>query len=281
MRWLWRSATTSRPCESNSSACGVRNSPGPVPVLPMTRRNLPFLSNTEMRATRLGSVDVGVALRHVDVAVARIGHDVSRIGQRFGRISPHARLPERQQDLAFRTELHDDASLVAFAGKLLEIVGARGSCVGHPHVSISIDVDAMRPHEHPAAKAPDLLARTHRNGGPGWPCCRDSPGSSLASIGRLPTPTCHRGRWPRRWNRPTACAFDIEPCPVPDDAIGIGAAVDGRNLVRLRGASPLLRLNAGHLQRNADDDRTVERRLARLKRQLDAQPALRRPHFQL
>ena len=32
-----------------------RNSPGPVPVLPMTRRNLPLRSNTEIRPTRFGS----------------------------------------------------------------------------------------------------------------------------------------------------------------------------------------------------------------------------------
>ena len=159
MRWLWRSATISRPCESNSSACGVRNSPGPVPVLPMIRRNLPFLSNTEMRPTRFGIRHVGVALGHVDVAIARIGHDVGRIGQRVGRISPHARLAQRHQDLAVGAELDDDASLVAFAGKLLELVRARRARVGHPHIAVAIDVDAVRPHEHPAAKAPDLLPR--------------------------------------------------------------------------------------------------------------------------
>ena len=43
------------PLESNSIACGVRNSPGPVPVLPIIRRNLPLRSNTEMRPTRFGS----------------------------------------------------------------------------------------------------------------------------------------------------------------------------------------------------------------------------------
>jgi len=34
----------------------VRDSPRPVPVLPMVLRNFPFLSNTEMRPTRLGAV---------------------------------------------------------------------------------------------------------------------------------------------------------------------------------------------------------------------------------
>src|ERR1700693_895860 len=47
--------------------------------------------------------------------------------------------------------------------------------------------------------------------------------------------------------------LQIELCPVPDNAVGIGAAVDGLNLVCLRGASPLLPLNAASLQRNPDD----------------------------
>src|SRR6266403_1441325 len=37
--------------------------------------------------------------------------------------------------------------------------GVRGSPVGHPHIAILIDMDAMWPHEHSATKAPDLLAR--------------------------------------------------------------------------------------------------------------------------
>src|SRR5206468_4277364 len=82
-----------------------------------------------------------------------------RVGQGFGRVSPHARLPQRHQDLPFGTELDDNASLLVFSGKLLEVLLARGSCVGHPHISLSIHMDAMRPHEHPAAKAPDLLTR--------------------------------------------------------------------------------------------------------------------------
>ena len=160
MRWLWRSATISRPWESNSIACGVRNSPGPVPVLPMIRRNLPFRSNTEMRPTRFGILDVRMAFRHVNVAVARIGDDVGRVGQRVRRISPHARSAQRHQHLAIGTELDDDASLVVFSRKLLELVGGRDARVGHPHVSVSIDMDAVRPHEHAAAKAPDLLSLT-------------------------------------------------------------------------------------------------------------------------
>src|ERR1700680_2514658 len=119
MRWLWRSATTNRPLGYTSHG--------------------------------------GVALGNVDVTIGRVGHHVRRVGQGFGRVSPHARLPQRHQDLAFGTELDDNASLLVFSGKVLEVVGARGSRVGHPHISLSIDMDAMRPHEHPAAKTPDFL----------------------------------------------------------------------------------------------------------------------------
>ena len=131
------------------SCSGLADDPEKLPV-PVEHRDAP---------DQIGSRHVGVALRDVDVAIRRVGHDVGRIGQGFGRISPHARFPERHQDLAFGTELDDHASLVAFSGKLLELLRARRSRVRHPHISISIDMDAVRPHEHPAAKAPDLLPR--------------------------------------------------------------------------------------------------------------------------
>ena len=110
-------------------------------------------------ADQMGICHVHMAFCHVNVTVPRVGHDISRVGQGFGRISPHAGFPQRHEDLAFRTELDDHASLALFLGRLLEVVRRRGSRVGHPHISISIDMDAVRPHEHPAAKAPDLLAR--------------------------------------------------------------------------------------------------------------------------
>ena len=100
---------------------------------------------------------VHVALCHVNVSILRVGHDISRVSQGVGRISPDAGFPQRHEDLAFGTELDDHASLVLFLRRLLEVVRGRGPRVGHPHISISIDMDAMRPHEHSPAKAPDLL----------------------------------------------------------------------------------------------------------------------------
>src|SRR5437660_2483609 len=100
-----------------------------------------------------------MALRHVDVTIARVGHDVRRVGQGFGRVSPHARLPQRHQDFPFGTEPDDNASLLVFSGKLLEVLLARGSCVGHPPISLSIHMHSMPPHEPPPAKSPALLTQ--------------------------------------------------------------------------------------------------------------------------
>src|SRR5713226_6606275 len=44
-----------------------------------------------------------------------------------------------------------------------------------------------------------------------------------------------------------------QTCPIPDDTIGVGAAVHGPHLVRLNGAAPLLRLNAGSLHGDPND----------------------------
>src|SRR6266850_4414 len=127
------------------------------------------------------------------------------------------------------------------------------ACGVHPHISVSIDMDAMRPHEHPSAKAPDLLPSLIEM--VDWvrfraEAARDGPGR--ASIGgphrfAIPVDGHAVGAAPRP-------SFHTELCPIPDDAIGIGAAVDGLNFIRQSGASSLLRLNAGSLQRNPQDD---------------------------
>ena len=171
------------------------------------------------------------------------------IRQGFGRIAPHARFPKRHQGLAFGTELDDRASLVAFSGKLLELLRARSARVGHPHISIAIHVDAVRPHEHPPAKAPELLpGLVEKVDGVrlGAEAARSRP--RRASIERPHRPAVaidgHAiGAAPRPF-------LGIQLCPIADRAIRIGAAVDGLNLVSLSSASPLLRLHAGAVQRN-------------------------------
>ncbi len=208
-------------------------------------------------ANQIWSRHIGVALSHVNVATARIGYDVGRIGQRFGWISSDARFPQGHEDLAFGVELDDHASLVAFARKLGELLRARRACVGHPHISIAVDVDAVRPHEHPSAKAPDLLPRlielvngvglrpeTTRSGSRGTTVGRPH-GLAVAvdghTVGAAPRP-----------------CLDVQLRPIPDDTIRIGAGVDGLKLIRLRSASPLLSLNAISLQRNTDGDQQDE-----------------------
>src|SRR6185369_4859116 len=41
---------------------------------------------------------------------------------------------------------------------LLQLIGRRRPRVAHPDVAVAIDMDAVRPHEHAAAEAPDFLA---------------------------------------------------------------------------------------------------------------------------
>jgi|HubBroStandDraft_1064217.scaffolds.fasta_scaffold790365_2 hypothetical protein len=48
-------------------------------------------------------------------------------------------------DHAVGGELDDNASFLLFTGKVLQVVGAQGSHVGHPHITLSIDMDAIWP----------------------------------------------------------------------------------------------------------------------------------------
>src|SRR6476660_9820160 len=75
-----------------------------------------------------------------------------------------------------------------------------------------------------------------------------SGGASVGRPHRLPIPVDGHPIGAAPWPR-----FYIELRPIPDNAIGIGAVVDRLNLVRLRGASALLSLNAASLQRNPDN----------------------------
>jgi len=171
----------------------------------------------------------------------------------LGRISLNSRSAQSHEDLAFRTELDDNASFLVFSGKVLEVAGARGARVGHPHIALSIDMDAMRPYEHLAAKAPDLF-----------------PGI-IEQVDRVCF--CAEAAWGRAGrasvSRPHGLAVAVDghavgtapgsflqtqSCPIPDDTIRIGAAVHGLHLVRLNGAAPLLRLNGGAWQSDPDDN---------------------------
>src|SRR4026208_497415 len=124
-----------RPCESNRSACGGRNSPGPVPVLPMVRRNFPFLSNTEIRATRFGSwTSVWLSATYTSPfrSVITFVGSVSAAG---GLPAPPGRA-QCHQHLSFRAELDDDTALGCFARELGKRGRSRVTRVGDPHISI-------------------------------------------------------------------------------------------------------------------------------------------------
>src|SRR5262249_21225995 len=95
----------------------------------------------------VGIRDVGVAFGDIDVTIARVRDDVGWVRQRFGRISSHARFTKGKKHFTLGTEFDDHASFVLFCAS-----------IGHPNIPIPINVNAMRPYEHSAAKASDLFA---------------------------------------------------------------------------------------------------------------------------
>src|SRR5207249_10761630 len=109
---------------------------------------------------------------------------------------------------------------------------ARHARVGHPDIAVAIDMDAMRPYEHAAAEAPHFLALLIEQVdriGLGAETARRGPGR--AAIGRphrlavaIDGDAIRAAPWP---------FLDGELRPIADDAIGIGAAVDRRDVLRL------------------------------------------------
>ena len=93
-----------------------------------------------------------MAFRNVDVAIGRIGEHVVGLGQRFRRITLHARLADDQQHLAFGTELVDGAALRRLAGELLHFLRTRQASIRHEDIALRIDMDAVRPHEEPTTE---------------------------------------------------------------------------------------------------------------------------------
>src|SRR5262249_54234604 len=85
-------------------------------------------------AHKVRILDVGMALRNVYIAVARVRDDVVRLGQRVRWISLHSRSAQRHEHLAIGTELDNNAALLVFTRKLGAFFGCRNASVGHPHV---------------------------------------------------------------------------------------------------------------------------------------------------
>src|SRR5687768_2023208 len=78
----------------------------------------------------------------------RSDDDIRRTVEDVGAAPETPRLAERQEHLAVGAELDN---LMTLAGYAVDAVGG----VGDPDVAVAIDVDAMRRHEHPGAKAGD------------------------------------------------------------------------------------------------------------------------------
>ena len=96
-----------------------------------------------------------MAVGDEDVAVGGY-RDIARRCEMVGAAALFARSAEGHQNLPSRAELDDDLSSLV---TLRRPVGGHG--VGHPDIPFLIDVDAVRPDEHPAAEAlRDLSVRT-------------------------------------------------------------------------------------------------------------------------
>src|SRR5215468_11702952 len=185
-------------------------------------------------ANKIRILDVGMALRNVYIAVARVRDDVVRLGQRVRWISLNPRSAQRHEHLAIGTELDNNAALLVFTRKLDAFFGCRNASVGHPHVSISVDVDTVWPDEHAAAKAPDLLPGLVEEMNRVCLGSETARGNSWRATVRRPNgltvpiygDTVGAAPWP---------FLQCELCPIADDAIVVGTAIDGLNFVSLGG----------------------------------------------
>ena len=171
-------------------------------------------------------LDVRVTFCDVHIA-SRSGEHVGRIGQGLRRVSRHAGFPESHKHFSLRAELDDDASLIFFVWKHLELLRRGASCVGHPDISIGVDMNAVRPHEHIAAKTCEpvtglieLLDRVHFSTDAAR-CCSTSIGDphGLAvavngdAVRCAPRPACR------------------QRSPISNRAIRVRAGVYGLNVV--------------------------------------------------
>src|SRR5262249_9124472 len=116
-----------------------------------------------------------------------------------------------------------------------------------PNVTVAIDVDAVRPREHAAAEAFDLLPRfvevMNR--------VRLRAETAGRRSGRAAIGGPHRLAIPIDRDAVRAAPLTVlerELRPVANHAIRVRAAIDGSHRVGLRRASPLLALNETGLQ---------------------------------
>jgi hypothetical protein len=94
-----------------------------------------------------------VTVGHEDVAVLRNSHCAGRLKVTFV-VARHARLAEREQNLAVRAEL-DDLMARLDAGLGRERHALRPDGVRHPDVAFLVDEEAVRPDEHTSSEALD------------------------------------------------------------------------------------------------------------------------------
>ena len=77
----------------------------------------------------------------------RGSHDIGRLIESVFTRAGDPRLAEGQQHFAFGAELDGRVALAVLALR-----------VGHPHIAIAVDVDAVRKHEHAGAETLQIIA---------------------------------------------------------------------------------------------------------------------------
>ena len=148
-RLLERSATNSRPRESNANACGPMNWPGPEPRLPTARTKVPSGFSRTMRSPSC----CALAGRGQCPSATRMS-PFAATAQAVGPMKvsvPAARdacLTEAEQELAVLRELVQLKA--ATLGR--RVLGER-SAVADPEVAVMIHAEAVALHEQPAAEA--------------------------------------------------------------------------------------------------------------------------------
>ncbi len=87
-----------------------------------------------------------MAVGDINVAIGR-DDDTARPVQKAGTIAGHSRLAKGHQHLALRAEFYDHVALAVLR-----------PLVGHPHIALVVDIEAVRLVEHVGAERPHELA---------------------------------------------------------------------------------------------------------------------------
>ena len=144
-----RSATKSRPCESNASACGPMNSPGPSPIRPTARTNSPAVVISTSRSPSCWASE-GRGQCPSATMMLPLGATAHAVGP-MKVSSPAADTPawpRAHQQLAVLAELVE----LEAAPRRRRVVAERAAVAG-PQVAVAVHAEAVGLDDHPLAEA--------------------------------------------------------------------------------------------------------------------------------